>query len=805
MDFIIDNWPWLLAIVVFFVMAIIGYYSEKTGYTKKIKFKKEKELPTFDIDDDPLKDVEEVDTKVVTENQAEEEFKSSKSAEKVAEKIIESVDRKPDIRDIEEEPTNEYEYIDVGDDDNVNVLYEVVDENGNFDPNNVSFANNNGLTEEEAIKVKSLLQNYDDTIKPNIEGKKLFGEETGYLDKTAAEKLLKVIKQYEKDIKPNMNSTSTTDLILSDLLDAGSKVTSASTINQDISSKILDLLAQYEDMIKPSINDAKDMQKLLENVEDYRSYISSKTVASTDENVFNMLESYANSLNQSLNNSNDKLLNIARQYEKDVKPNISDSKEANDVLNNIMALSTDVNNAPTDENIDNLNSLLDNYKTIIEPELADKKEYKKLTELVDSYKDFISSKRSVPANSAIITEEEKADILDLAEQYKKYIKPYILNKNLFGKEEGHIDKKYANNILSLIEEYDKDIKEKLPDSENATEILNNIIDFSSKTDFRNITQEEVDNCEDLINRFGTIINDNVKDEKVLSRTNELISESLEYLDSITIENNIIDSSDVEVPSVDEAIEDRIEEPIIYTPNLEISDNTSIEVDNREDTLESTNEKENYISIEEAIAPVVIPSKKKETVMPIVIPSKPKFKKSMVLKATKQNKKVAKRSIKTTDVDEILSIIKDADTSIVKPKVVTKPVKESKAEDTNKLFTTLESEIPVVIKSKPKEEIKPVKITRKKAKKKTEEVEEFIGIVDPEEEPVRISSKTNRYKKKKRNKIKKEIKKLEKIEKEFDQEFKGKKANIELANIKEATDSFDMEYDMIEADEGNYED
>lgn len=804
MDFIIDNWPWLLAIVVFFVMAIIGYYSEKTGYTKKIKFKKEKELPTFDIDVDPLKDVEEVDTKVVTENQAEEEFKTSKSAEKVAEKLIESVDRKPDIRDIEEEPTNEYEYVDVGDDDNVNVLYEVVDENGNFDPNNVSLANNNGLTEEEAIKVKSLLQNYDDIIKPNIEGKKLFGEETGYLDKTAAEKLLKVIKQYEKDIKPTMNSTSTTDLILSDLLEAGSKVTSASTINQDISSKILDLLAQYEDMIKPSINDAKDMQKLLENVEDYRSYISSKTVASTDENVFNMLESYANSLNQSLNNSNDKLLNIARQYEKDIKPNISDSKAANDVLNNIMTLSADVNNAPTDENIDNLNSLLDNYKTIIEPELADKKEYKKLTELVDSYKDLISSKRSVPVSSTIITEEEKADILDLAEQYKKYIKPYILNKNLFGKEEGHIDKKYANNILSLIEEYDKAIKEKLPDSENATEILNNIIDFSSKTDFRNITQEEVDTCEDLINRFGTIINDNVKDEKVLSRTNELISEILEYLDSITIENNIIDSSDVEVPSVDEAMEDRAEEPIIYTPNLEIPDSTNIEINNVENALESMHNEE-ALPAEDVLAPVVIPSKKKETIMPIVIPSKHKFKKSMVLKATKQNKKVAKRSIKTTDVDEILSIIKDTDTSIVKPKAVTKPVKEDKVEDTNKLFTTLESEVPVVIKSKSKEKIKPVKITRKKAKKKTEEVEEFIGIVDPEEEPVRISSKTNRYKKKKRNKIKKEIKKLEKIEKEFDQELKGKKANIELADIKDATDSFDMEYDMIEADEGNYED
>lgn len=804
MDFIIDNWPWLLAIVVFFVMAIIGYYSEKTGYTKKIKFKKEKELPTFDIDVDPLKDVEEVDTKVVTENQAEEEFKTSKSAEKVAEKLIESVDRKPDIRDIEEEPNNEYEYVDVGDDDNVNVLYEVVDENGNFDPNNVSLANNNGLTEEEAIKVKSLLQNYDDIIKPNIEGKKLFGEETGYLDKTAAEKLLKVIKQYEKDIKPTMNSTSTTDLILSDLLEAGSKVTSASTINQDISSKILDLLAQYEDMIKPSINDAKDMQKLLENVEDYRSYISSKTVASTDENVFNMLESYANSLNQSLNNSNDKLLNIARQYEKDIKPNISDSKAANDVLNNIMTLSADVNNAPTDENIDNLNSLLDNYKTIIEPELADKKEYKKLTELVDSYKDLISSKRSVPVSSTIITEEEKADILDLAEQYKKYIKPYILNKNLFGKEEGHIDKKYANNILSLIEEYDKAIKEKLPDSENATEILNNIIDFSSKTDFRNITQEEVDTCEDLINRFGTIINDNVKDEKVLSRTNELISEILEYLDSITIANNIIDSSDVEVPSVDEAMEDRAEEPIIYTPNLEIPDSTNIEINNVENALESMHNEE-ALPAEDVLAPVVIPSKKKETIMPIVIPSKHKFKKSMVLKATKQNKKVAKRSIKTTDVDEILSIIKDTDTSIVKTKAVTKPVKEDKVEDTNKLFTTLESEVPVVIKSKSKEKIKPVKITRKKAKKKTEEVEEFIGIVDPEEEPVRISSKTNRYKKKKRNKIKKEIKKLEKIEKEFDQELKGKKANIELADIKDATDSFDMEYDMIEADEGNYED
>ena len=804
MDFIIDNWPWLLAIVVFFVMAIIGYYSEKTGYTKKIKFKKEKELPTFDIDVDPLKDVEEVDTKVVTENQAEEEFKTSKSAEKVAEKLIESVDRKPDIRDIEEEPNNEYEYVDVGDDDNVNVLYEVVDENGNFDPNNVSLANNNGLTEEEAIKVKSLLQNYDDIIKPNIEGKKLFGEETGYLDKTAAEKLLKVIKQYEKDIKPTMNSTSTTDLILSDLLEAGSKVTSASTINQDISSKILDLLAQYEDMIKPSINDAKDMQKLLENVEDYRSYISSKTVASTDENVFNMLESYANSLNQSLNNSNDKLLNIARQYEKDIKPNISDSKAANDVLNNIMTLSADVNNAPTDENIDNLNSLLDNYKTIIEPELADKKEYKKLTELVDSYKDLISSKRSVPVSSTIITEEEKADILDLAEQYKKYIKPYILNKNLFGKEEGHIDKKYANNILSLIEEYDKAIKEKLPDSENATEILNNIIDFSSKTDFRNITQEEVDTCEDLINRFGTIINDNVKDEKVLSRTNELISEILEYLDSITIENNIIDSSDVEVPSVDEAMEDRAEEPIIYTPNLEIPDSTNIEINNVENALESMHNEE-ALPAEDVLAPVVIPSKKKETIMPIVIPSKHKFKKSMVLKATKQNKKVAKRSIKTTDVDEILSIIKDTDTSIVKPKAVTKPVKEDKVEDTNKLFTTLESEVPVVIKSKSKEKMKPVKITHKKAKKKTEEVEEFIGIVDPEEEPVRISSKTNRYKKKKRNKIKKEIKKLEKIEKEFDQELKGKKANIELADIKDATDSFDMEYDMIEADEGNYED
>lgn len=804
MDFIIDNWPWLLAIVVFFVMAIIGYYSEKTGYTKKIKFKKEKELPTFDIDVDPLKDVEEVDTKVVTENQAEEEFKTSKSAEKVAEKLIESVDRKPDIRDIEEEPNNEYEYVDVGDDDNVNVLYEVVDENGNFDPNNVSLANNNGLTEEEAIKVKSLLQNYDDIIKPNIEGKKLFGEETGYLDKTAAEKLLKVIKQYEKDIKPTMNSTSTTDLILSDLLEAGSKVTSASTINQDISSKILDLLAQYEDMIKPSINDAKDMQKLLENVEDYRSYISSKTVASTDENVFNMLESYANSLNQSLNNSNDKLLNIARQYEKDIKPNISDSKAANDVLNNIMTLSADVNNTPTDENIDNLNSLLDNYKTIIEPELADKKEYKKLTELVDSYKDLISSKRSVPVSSTIITEEEKADILDLAEQYKKYIKPYILNKNLFGKEEGHIDKKYANNILSLIEEYDKAIKEKLPDSENATEILNNIIDFSSKTDFRNITQEEVDTCEDLINRFGTIINDNVKDEKVLSRTNELISEILEYLDSITIENNIIDSSDVEVPSVDEAMEDRAEEPIIYTPNLEIPDSTNIEINNVENALESMHNEE-ALPAEDVLAPVVIPSKKKETIMPIVIPSKHKFKKSMVLKATKQNKKVAKRSIKTTDVDEILSIIKDTDTSIVKTKAVTKPVKEDKVEDTNKLFTTLESEVPVVIKSKSKEKIKPVKITHKKAKKKTEEVEEFIGIVDPEEEPVRISSKTNRYKKKKRNKIKKEIKKLEKIEKEFDQELKGKKANIELADIKDATDSFDMEYDMIEADEGNYED
>lgn len=804
MDFIIDNWPWLLAIVVFFVMAIIGYYSEKTGYTKKIKFKKEKELPTFDIDVDPLKDVEEVDTKVVTENQAEEEFKTSKSAEKVAEKLIESVDRKPDIRDIEEEPTNEYEYVDVGDDDNVNVLYEVVDENGNFDPNNVSLANNNGLTEEEAIKVKSLLQNYDDIIKPNIEGKKLFGEETGYLDKTAAEKLLKVIKQYEKDIKPTMNSTSTTDLILSDLLEAGSKVTSASTINQDISSKILDLLAQYEDMIKPSINDAKDMQKLLENVEDYRSYISSKTVASTDENVFNMLESYANSLNQSLNNSNDKLLNIARQYEKDIKPNISDSKAANDVLNNIMTLSADVNNAPTDENIDNLNSLLDNYKTIIEPELADKKEYKKLTELVDSYKDLISSKRSVPVSSTIITEEEKADILDLAEQYKKYIKPYILNKNLFGKEEGHIDKKYANNILSLIEEYDKAIKEKLPDSENATEILNNIIDFSSKTDFRNITKEEVDTCEDLINRFGTIINDNIKDEKVLSRTNELISEILEYLDSITIANNIIDSSDVEVPSVDEAMEDRAEEPIIYTPNLEIPDSTNIEINNVENALESMHNEE-ALPAEDVLAPVVIPSKKKETIMPIVIPSKHKFKKSMVLKATKQNKKVAKCSIKTTDVNEILSIIKDTDTSIVKPKAVTKPVKEDKVEDTNKLFTTLESEVPVVIKSKSKEKIKPVKITRKKAKKKTEEVEEFIGIVDPEEEPVRISSKTNRYKKKKRNKIKKEIKKLEKIEKEFDQELKGKKANIELADIKDATDSFDMEYDMIEADEGNYED
>ena len=368
----------------------------------------------------------------------------------------------------------------------------------------------------------------------------------------------------------------------------------------------------------------------------------------------------------------------------------------------------------------------------------------------------------------------------------------------------HIDKKYANNILSLIEEYDKAIKEKLPDSENATEILNNIIDFSSKTDFRNITQEEVDTCEDLINRFGTIINDNVKDEKVLSRTNELISEILEYLDSITIANNIIDSSDVEVPSVDEAIEDRAEEPIIYTPNLEIPDSTNIEINNVENALESMHNEE-ALPAEDVLAPVVIPSKKKETIMPIVIPSKHKFKKSMVLKATKQNKKVAKRSIKTTDVDEILSIIKDTDTSIVKPKAVTKPVKEDKVEDTNKLFTTLESEVPVVIKSKSKEKIKPVKITRKKAKKKTEEVEEFIGIVDPEEEPVRISSKTNRYKKKKRNKIKKEIKKLEKLEKEFDQELKGKKANIELADIKDATDSFDMEYDMIEADEGNYED
>ena len=252
------------------------------------------------------------------------------------------------------------------------------------------------------------------------------------------------------------------------------------------------------------------------------------------------------------------------------------------------------------------------------------------------------------------------------------------------------------------------------------------------------------------------------------------------------------------------MEDRAEEPIIYTPNLEIPDSTNIEINNVENALESMHNEE-ALPAEDVLAPVVIPSKKKETIMPIVISSKHKFKKSMVLKATKQNKKVAKRSIKTTDVDEILSIIKDTDTSIVKTKAVTKPVKEDKVEDTNKLFTTLESEVPVVIKSKSKEKIKPVKITRKKAKKKTEEVEECIGIVDPEEEPVRISSKTNRYKKKKRNKIKKEIKKLEKIEKEFDQELKGKKANIELADIKDATDSFDMEYDMIEADEGNYED
>ena len=45
-------------------------------YLSTLHFKKEKELPTFDIDVDPLKDVEEVDTKVVTENQAEEEFKT---------------------------------------------------------------------------------------------------------------------------------------------------------------------------------------------------------------------------------------------------------------------------------------------------------------------------------------------------------------------------------------------------------------------------------------------------------------------------------------------------------------------------------------------------------------------------------------------------------------------------------------------------------------------------------------------------------------------------------------------------------
>lgn len=988
MDFIIDNWPWLLAIVVFFVMTIIGYYAEKTGYTKKIKFKREKELPTFDVNtEDVLQNVEEFETKTVEENQAEVEFREEVSTERIAEKLIEQVSREeraPDIRDIvEEEPASVedgYEYIEV-DDDNVNVVYEVIDPNGNFNPNaNPTLK----VYDPNEVKVEApaptLIEEYDEKIKANVESKSLFGAESGYLDKENAEQLLSLIKQYENEIKPNLGDPTYTNSILADLINLSSSVTTAKTINQESAVSVTTLLDRYEDAVTPSIGNPRELARLMANVESYKKYINSKSIVSTDTSVFNLLEVYAKNIGSSIGNKNvveqdnaNKLLSIVKQYENVLKPLVKDKTVTDELLNNIVSTSDVVTTGTiTEDSANELIRLLTEYENTITPVVDDKKEAKKLNSLISDYKEYISFKKAevlgiteevqvtndeeptfeLPAateemynllkeyeekikpnienkkifggttgyidkkyadnmldlvteyvnnikpniegvegdeilstlldycskvtSSTInqeqvdriiglienyeefakknIEEQEKlnsvlaslsdykdyvmamgtnsnadssidlatiapeytGDIMNLLDQYEKYIKPFILNKKLFSEDTGYIDKKYANNILDLLTEYEKDIKPLLENSEETDSILNELIELGSTMNSNELSKDLVDKINGLLDKYNTCVSNNIIDDKKLAKVNRLVEKNKGYINSMDI---IGDNVDIET------------EEVINIPSMSEQDKFDMIFDIVKGDKEITPiETSIYVETEEAVSydeddyatpvvvPVVIPKKVKHVeteeaeFAPIVIPTKTKASKDMALQATKQTKKTKKKKARKPVVietegktSEIIDIIKGIDVepiNVIEP--VTKkddsklvefvevqeviPVIKSKKKGNKKVETSKVDEIIEIIKSE--EEVKPVTITKKKNVK---EEAEFV--------PVKIEkvSKKNRNKKKKENKLKKEQKKQERLEKKQEE-----LRNIVMEEAKLLDESYDMEYDMIEATDESFE-
>lgn len=490
MDFIMDNLPWLISVVVFFVMAIIGYYAEKTGYTKKIKFRRDKELPAFDVDEnETLENVEEFEETPAEENYVENEFNDELSTEKIAEKLLAQAERdelQPDIRDLTEEElaeeNAEYEYIEV-DDENVDVLYQVVDPNGEYDPNTGQTLN--PIESVEDYKPATLMEEYDAKIKSNLENKKLFSDDTGYLEKENADQLFTLLKQYERNLKPHVMNQESTDSILNELIELGSLVTSSKTINQETAVRINNLLDHYRDVVTPSITNPRDLSKLLNNIDNYKKYINSKTIISTDTSVYNLLELYIKNIGENLVGKEpadkemaNRVLIILKQYEHTLRPLVPQSKITDDILTEIIAETNVImNDEITLESADHLIELFNQYEEIVVPVITDKKESKQLATLLEECRKYVTTKKeaylatvepeTIPeAIEEGASEENNIEELPIAEnaiytlleQYNAKIKPNIEIKKLFGNTTGFIDKKYANNLLDLINGYEKDIK-----------------------------------------------------------------------------------------------------------------------------------------------------------------------------------------------------------------------------------------------------------------------------------------------------------------------------------------------------------
>ena len=414
-----------------------------------------------------------------------------------------------------------------------------------------------------------------------------------------------------------------------------------------------------------------------------------------------------------------------------------------------------------------------------------------------------------------ISPEYTNDIINLLDQYEKYIKPFILNKKLFSEDTGYIDKKYANNMLDLLTEYEKDVKPLLENSEETDSILNELIELGGTMNSSELTKDSVDKINGLLDRYHTCVSNNIIDDKKLAKVNRLVEKNKSYINSMDIVGDNIAVSDEEVtvvniPSMSE--EDKFD--MIFDMVKGDKEITTIESDMYVEDLSS--DEDDYAT--PVVVPVVIPKKVKHVeseeaeFAPIVIPTKTKASKEMVLQATKQTKKTKKKKyrkpvvIKTDDTtSEIIDIIKgidvepvtiqepvleDGDSKVVEIVEVQEviPVIKSKKKKGNKKETDKVDEIIEIIKSE--EEVKPVTITKKK---KSSDDAEFV--------PVKIEkiSKKNRNKKKKENKLKKEQKKQERLEKKQEE-----LRNIVMEEAKALDETYDMEYDMIEATDETFE-